>query len=230
MGRCRILSRFGSRGLVALAVILALSAGARAAQAQTALFGKNKIQYVDFTWRVLESEHIQLYFYTGEDTLAHTALRIAEEAYGDISARFRHEVTRKIPLIIYSSHHEFEQTNVSSFFLPEGVAGFTEFLKGRVAIPFNGSYHDFEHVIRHELVHVFQLSRSAEDFRLHYRNIYAGPPLWFTEGMAEVWSGPWDATGDLFLSDSFSTISCLPSTVSGDTRGRSSSTRSARTW
>jgi hypothetical protein len=150
---------------------------------------------------VLESEHVQLYFYAGEDTLAHTALRIAEEAYDDISARFRHEVVRKIPLIIYSSHHEFEQTNVSPFFLPEGVAGFTEFLKGRVAIPFNGSYYDFERVIRHELVHVFQLSRSAEDFRLHYRNMMAGPPLWFTEGMAEVWSGTWDATGDLFLSD-----------------------------
>ena len=191
----------GRRGLIVLFAALGAAVAARPAPAQTALFGKNKIQYTDFEWRVLESEHLDLYYYAGEDSLAHTALRIAGEAYDDLSARFRHEITRRIPLIIYSSHQEFEQTNVSPYLLPEGVAGFTEFLKGRVALPFNGSYRDFEHVIRHELVHVFQLSRTAEDFRLHYRTSYSGPPLWFVEGMAEAWSGDWDATGDLFLSD-----------------------------
>ncbi len=150
---------------------------------------------------MLQSEHFQLYYYPEEDTLARTALGIAEDAYDRTSARFRHEVGHRIPLIIYSSHQDFEQTNVSPYFLPEGVAGFTEFLKGRVALPFNGSYHDFNHVIRHELIHVFQMSRMAESYRVHYRNVFVGPPLWFTEGMAEAWSGPWDSTGDLFLGD-----------------------------
>ena len=171
------------------------------APAQTGVFGKNKIQYMDFEWRVLESEHFDLYYYPEEDTLARTALSMAEEAYGVIASRFGHEITRRIPLIIYSSHHDFKQTNVSPFFLPEGVAGFTEFLKGRVALPFNGSYFDFEHVIWHELVHVFQLSKLSDVYRLHYRNSFVTPPLWFTEGMAEVWSGDWDSVGDLFLSD-----------------------------
>ncbi len=165
------------------------------------MFGKNKVQYTDFDWRVLESEHFDLYYYPQEDSLARTALVIAEDAYDRTSARFRHEVRRKIPLVIYSSHQDFEQTNISPYLLPEGVAGFTEFMKGRVALPFDGSYPDFEHVIRHELVHVFQLSRTEESFRLHYRTTYAGPPLWFTEGMAEAWSGEWDSTGDLFLGD-----------------------------
>jgi len=107
-------------------------------------FGKNKIQYSDFEWRVLESTHFDLYFYPEEDTLARTGLRIAEEAYRGIAARFGFEVSDRIPLIIYSSHNQFEETNVSPYFLPEGVGGFTEFLKGRVALPFNGSYADFE--------------------------------------------------------------------------------------
>jgi hypothetical protein len=186
-------------GLLVLAAGLALAGGT--ARGQTGEFGKNKIQYTEFEWRVLESEHFDLYFYPEEDTLARTAVTIAENAYDELSSRFRHEVTRRIPLIIYSSHHDFEQTNISPYFLPEGVAGFTEFLKGRVALPFNGSYFDFEHVIRHELVHVFQLSKLSEVYRLHFRNSFVGPPLWFTEGMAEVWSGDWDATGDLFLGD-----------------------------
>jgi hypothetical protein len=186
---------------VTLLLLVAAAGSWTPASAQTIFFGKNKIQYTDFDWAILESEHFDLYYYPEEDTLALTALRMAEEAYQEISSRFRHEISRRIPLIIYSSHQDFEQTNVSPFFLPEGVAGFTEFSKGRVALPFNGSYFDFEHVIWHELVHVFQLSKMSDAYRLHYRNAFVGPPLWFTEGMAERWSGEWDSTGDLFLRD-----------------------------
>ncbi len=150
---------------------------------------------------MLESRHFQLYYYPQEDTLAHAALEIAEDAYDRLASRFGHEVEHRIPLIIYSSHQDFEQTNVSPYFLPEGVGGFTEYLKGRVALPFDGDYADFHHVINHELVHVFQLSRMSELYRLHYRNLFAGPPLWFVEGMAEAWSEGWDSTGDLFLQD-----------------------------
>jgi WD40-like Beta Propeller Repeat len=197
----------GRRGRVSPGCILApllLVAGlvlAGPAHAQPGVFGQNKIQYTDFKWRVLASKHFDLYYYPEEDTLAHTAVRIAEEAYDGLSSRMRHEVTRRIPLIIYSSHNDFEQTNVSPSFLPEGVGGFTEFLKGRVALPYQGSYSEFHHVIWHELTHVFQLSRVAEEYRLHYRNAFVTPPLWFTEGMAEDWSSRWDSTGELFLGD-----------------------------
>jgi len=197
-------SAFRFRPTVALLLALVaagLAAAVTPVSAQTLYFGKNKIQYTDFKWRVLESDHFDLYYYPEEDSLALTALRIAEDAYAGLSSRFRHEVSRRIPLIIYSSHQDFEQTNVSPYFLPEGVAGFTEFAKGRVTLPFDGSYFDFEHVIRHELVHVFQLSVMSDAYRLHYRNSFVSPPLWFTEGMAELWSGSWDATGDLFLGD-----------------------------
>ncbi|HYV50598.1 MAG TPA: ShlB/FhaC/HecB family hemolysin secretion/activation protein, partial [Dongiaceae bacterium] len=189
------------RRILVPVLLFAGLAVAMPAHAQSGGFGQNKIQYTDFKWRVLASKHFDLYYYPEEDTLAHTALRIAEEAYDGLSARMRHEVTRRIPLIIYSSHNDFEQTNVSPSFLPEGVGGFTEFLKGRVALPYQGSYSEFEHVIWHELTHVFQLSRVAEEYRLHYRNAFVTPPLWFTEGMAEDWSSHWDSTGELFLSD-----------------------------
>ncbi len=186
---------------IAAVSLLGLCLGVSVGSAQISSFGQNKIQYTDFDWQVVESEHFELYYYPEEDTLALTALRMAEEGYDFIASRFRHEVVRKIPLIIYSTHQDFQQTNVSWGFLPEGVGGFTEFLKGRVALPFNGNYRDFERVIHHELVHVFQLSRIGELYRLHYRNGFVGPPLWFTEGMAEVWSGPWDSTGELFVRD-----------------------------
>lgn len=169
--------------------------------AQTVQFGKNKVQYTTFEWKVLRGEHVDLYYYPEEGEVARLALRMAEEAYRELEARFVHHVDRRIPLIIYASHQDFEQTNVTPALIPEGVAGFTEFLKGRVALPFNGSYAQFRRVIWHEMVHVFEIDKIEETYRLHPRRRVIGFPLWWTEGLAEYWSGEWNSQSDLFLRD-----------------------------
>ena len=182
-----------------LIAVLALSAGPAAGQYST--FGKNKVQYEDFDWEVLSSDHVDLYYYPEERELALIALDYAEESFDVLSERFSYVPRDRIPMVVYASHQHFEQTNIVPFFLPEGVAGFTEFLKGRVALPFNGSYADFRHVIRHELVHVFQARKGAHLKRLHPGGYEWNSPLWFTEGLAEFWSGPWNAEGDLVVRD-----------------------------
>ncbi|MBI4365030.1 MAG: PD40 domain-containing protein, partial [Candidatus Latescibacteria bacterium] len=179
----------------ALAIVPSLS------QAQTYGFGKNKVQYQSFDWLTLRGEHVEIFYYPEEEPLARLALTLAEESYADLKVKFQHEVSKSIPLIVYSSHQHFEQTNVSPFFLPEGVQGFTEFSKGRVVLPYTGSYAEFRHVIHHELVHVFQLSVLEDVYRKHRKAAYVVPPLWFSEGLAEYWSSEWDAQGTMVVSD-----------------------------
>lgn len=175
--------------------------GAMDAQAQFIAFGKNKIQYSQFDWQMLESSHFQLYYYPEEEHLARRAIQWAEESYARLRELFATDVGRPIPLIIYSSHQDFEQTNITPFFLPEGVAGLTEFARGRVLIPFNGSINDFRETLQHELVHVFQLSVIVEAHRMAPQDISASPPLWFTEGLAVHWSEDRDSRADMILSD-----------------------------
>jgi hypothetical protein len=164
-------------------------------------FGKNKIQYTDFQWRVMKTDHFEVYFYPEEVELAEAAVAIAERAYWDLSARFHLSLTKPIPLILYSAHNYFQQTNTIPYLLPEGVGGFMEFFKGRVVLPFDGSYARLEHVIRHELVHVFTLAkirtvlRDREKFQSHM------PPLWMLEGLAEYWSTDWDAQAEMIMRD-----------------------------
>ena len=181
--------------------IVALALTAVPATGQYSTFGKNKIQYEDFDWEVLSSDHVDLYYYPDEEELALIALDYAEESFDALSQKFSYVPKDRIPMVVFASHQHFEQTNIVPFFLPEGVAGFTEFLKGRVALPFNGSYADFRHVIRHELVHVFQARKGAHLKRLHPGGHEWNSPLWFTEGLAEFWSGPWNAEGDLVVRD-----------------------------
>lgn len=190
------------RLLPRLALALALAAAAAApAQAQFGVFGQNKIQYRDFRWRVLRGAHVDLYFYPEEEELARVALAYAEESYGVLEGRFRHSVNRRIPLIVYASHQDFEQTNVLPFVPPEGLLGVTDFLKRRVTLPFTGSYAEFRHTIRHELVHVFQLSLAELAFTLYPRQRHAQFPLWWTEGLAEYFSAGEDSRDDMILRD-----------------------------
>src|SRR5207248_60881 len=108
---------------------------------------------------------------------------------------------RRTPLIIYASHSDFEQTNVLPFVPPEGLLGVTEFLKQRVALPFTGSYFDFRHTLRHELVHVFQLSLTNQAFARYPRVRHVDPPLWWTEGLAEYFSAGEDSRDEMILRD-----------------------------
>src|SRR3989442_11420824 len=182
-------------------LLVALTTLPVAAAAQFGYFGQNKVQYRRFDWRVLRSDHVDLYFYPEEEELGRVALGYAEESYGVLARRFNHAVRRRIPLIIYASHTDFEQTNILPFVPPEGLLGVTEFLKRRVTLPFTGSYTDFRHTLRHELVHVFQLSLETEVFARYPRLHHATLPLWHTEGLAEYYSAGEDSRDEMILRD-----------------------------
>ncbi len=164
-------------------------------------FGKNKVQYSQFDWKILTTTHFKVYFYEGEAEIAEIAAAAAEESYACLADKFNHHVAKKIPLIIYSAPTFFVQTNVIPALLPENVGGFTEFFKGRVVVPFNGSIADFKRVIRHELVHTFTFSKIAATLSEHRTANYYSPPLWFTEGIAEFWSRQWGAEADMVMAD-----------------------------
>ena len=174
---------------------------ASTASAQFFYFGRNKVQYTDFDWQILKTEHFDIYYDRPMADLARRGAFFAEESYKLLETRFSHNIGTRVPLIFYSSHLYFQQTNITTGFIPEGVGGFFEFLKGRVVIPYDGSMADFRHVIRHELVHVFMYSkvnRVLVDHRITADHL---PPLWFTEGLAEYWSTAWDNQAEMVLRD-----------------------------
>ena len=79
----------------------------------------------------------------------------AEEAYFHIEEYIGWGLNKRSDIIVYNSHNDFQQTNVVSSYMEEGIGGVTELLKNRMVIPYDGSLEAFKHVIYHELVHVF---------------------------------------------------------------------------
>ncbi len=164
-------------------------------------FGRNKVQYNNFRWFILKTEHFDIYFYPEMRELAEIGAAWAEETYTFLEDKFNHSVNNRIPLIFYSNHSHFQQTNTIPYLLPEGVGGFFEYIKGRVVVPSNGSIPDFKRVIRHELVHVFTQSKHYRVLKDHRKTHFPSLPLWYVEGLAEYWSAGWDDEAEMFIKD-----------------------------
>lgn len=164
-------------------------------------FGRNKVQYDQFEWRILKTEHFDIYYYSEFEEMAEIGAAYAEDAYENLKVKFNTVVTRRIPLIFYNTHLHFQQTNITPGMIPEGVGGFFEFLKGRVVIPYLDSLEQFRHVIWHELVHVFMTNKIYNVLKDHRQPIDRLPPLWFIEGLAEVWSTEWDTQAEMVMRD-----------------------------
>lgn len=163
-------------------------------------FGKNKVQYKTFKWSVIKTEHFDLHFYEEERQAALDAAEIAERSYAYLSEIIDYKFKQKIPLLLYSSHNDFQQTNAIQSYISEGTQGVTESLKGRMILPMTGSYGQFIHVLTHEMVHAFQFDiMLAEGPQEVIRRF--NPPLWFIEGMAEYLSVGMDNITRMWMRD-----------------------------
>ncbi len=172
------------RNVISLCFLCLLSVTQANAQISSQ-FGKNKVHYQDFEWATLTTPHFTLYFYRGEERLSRNASRMAERAYLYLAETFQHQFAERIPLIIYGSSDDFQQTEVIDGLLGEGLGGVTESLRGRIVLPFLGSYREFNHVLLHELVHAFQFDILGESGVSMTFFSHVDLPLWFVEGMAE---------------------------------------------
>ncbi len=165
-------------------------------------FGQNKVQYTEFDWRYLQSEHFDVYFYEGGYDLARFTAEEAESAYVKIKNDLKYDIMDRIALVVYKSHNHFQQTNVVYEYMEEGIGGVTELYKNRAVIPYEGSYSQFRHVIHHELVHAVMNDML---YGGSVQSLVTGQvtqvPLWFSEGLAEYAALHWDTRLDMVVRD-----------------------------
>ncbi|MDP3720205.1 MAG: BamA/TamA family outer membrane protein [Acidobacteriota bacterium] len=170
-------------------------------------FGRNKVQHQRFDFKVLTSEHFDVYYYPEEEAAVRLATRMAERWYSRLSHLLKHELSSRQKLILYAAHPHFQQTNVLNGEIGEGTGGVTESAKRRVILPFAGGLAETDHVLGHELVHAFQYDMAGQT-DLQGRPVGPGLqalPLWFIEGMAEYLSlGAVDANTAMWVREASS--------------------------
>lgn len=177
---------------------------AETASAQAFNFGKNRVQHERFDWRIIESDHFDVYYYDSHNyLLAEFTAYSLEAAYQQLSQDFQHEIDERIRVIVYGSHAAFSQTNVVQ--LPvnaQGIGGVTDLFKNRITMPFRADYADYRRVLHHELVHAMindmYYGGNINVLISEGRRIL---PLWAEEGLAEYTALGWDTNTDMFMRD-----------------------------
>ncbi len=148
-------------------------------------YGQNKVNSQYVKWSTIETRHFDIHFPAGNDEFGRLAALMAEETYYYLKQDLRFPAIGRIPIIFYGSQMEFQTTNIIYPLLSEGVGGFTESLRNRVAIPFDGSYVKLEQTLTHELTHAYinalDTGSPGSFFYLKTLNF----PFWFSEGLPE---------------------------------------------
>jgi Tol biopolymer transport system component len=181
------------------ALALVLLAGFAAAAAPLFAQGQNKIVYDTFDWSIYQSTHFDIYHYSREKATLQKVVSMAESAYDELSRRLNYQIPKRIPIIYYSTHAEFEQNNVDLNFIPEGVGAFAEPARNRMVLPIDVPDERLQALIQHELTHVFQYEVLFGG-RLS-RALTANPPTWFMEGMASYFGNDEDDKDRMYLRD-----------------------------
>jgi Tol biopolymer transport system component len=187
------------RALLALSAGLLVCAPGPAAAQFIPYFGKNKVKYDNFAWRVYKSPHFEIFYYPEFEQHLERLASYLESGYLKISTGLKHEMPKPVPVIFYKTHSEFEQTNLFPAFVPEGVAAFTEPLMNRMVIPIDEPPDQLQGLITHELVHAFafDLIPRGIGFGIGQRQI----PLWVDEGLADYFRGIWEPLDLMMIRD-----------------------------
>jgi Tol biopolymer transport system component len=149
-------------------------------------FGQNKVMYDRFDFDIYETPHFQIYNYLNNDSIKIDLGQQAERWYLRHASIF-HDTLKESPIILYNNKADFKQTTVISGLIGVGTGGVTEGFRSRVMIPIMTSNKETDHVLGHEMVHVFQYNLIRENDSLSMQSLMY-TPLWMIEGMAEFFS------------------------------------------
>ncbi len=152
-------------------------------------FGRNKVTYERLNFRVFETPHFMIHHYLEDEEELRKFAQLTERWYERHLPIFRDTIDRKVPVILYNNHADFQQTTVIQQLIGVGTGGVTEGLRKRVVMPLSASRRDTDHVLGHELTHVhhFRLFLGDNGRGLGGQAMQ-NTPLWMIEGQSEYLS------------------------------------------
>ncbi len=192
--QCRLEARWSPSPCLSPCCSLASSA----ASAQTPFvpyFGKNNIHYDNFDWHIYTTDHFEIYYYTELEKHLERIAGYAEGAYQQVSSDLKHDLSFKVPLILFKTHSEFEQQNVIPGAAQEGVGAFAEPFRDRMLLPIDDPPDRLYGLIAHELTHIFEFDIIPQGL------IRRSVPLWVNEGLSDYERGQWTPLDLMMIRD-----------------------------
>jgi len=168
-------------------------------------FGKNRVQFNDFTWSFYESKNFVIYFYQGGQQYGEYSIHTAEKNLPDIQTQLEYYLDRKIEILVFHNIADLNQTNIGNQYENTEAfsSGRTRVINNKVFVYYNGDHGHLEKQIREGIAKVYVANMLfGDNVQEVVQNAFLlNLPNWFKEGLIAYLGQGWSPELDSRLRD-----------------------------
>lgn len=182
-------------------------------------FGRNRIQYRRFDWKVIKTSNFEIYFYQDGQPAANLAAQYAETEFDRITEVLGYTPYNRVKIFLYNSPQDLAQSNIGL-----SVAGYAndreiDLSKNRLQIAFNGNQIAFRKQLIREvsMLFVYDMLYGGSLKDALQSSLLLSLPDWFMPGIASYIAEGWSVEMDDYMRDvALNRPVRKPSTLEGD--------------
>ncbi|GAA4451859.1 basic secretory protein-like protein [Nibrella saemangeumensis] len=166
-------------------------------------FGKNRIQYRQFDWKLVKTANFEIYFYQDGNQLANLAAQYAESEFDRITELLGYTPYNRIKVFLFNSPQELAQSNIGLSTHGDLNGREIDLAKSRLEIAFTGDQISFRRQLVHDITMLFVYDMlyggSLKDAL--QSSLLLTLPDWFMPGIAAYAAEGWSTDLDDYMRD-----------------------------
>jgi WD40 repeat protein len=189
------------KGICALLFLLFVSFTSVAQRSQDQ-FGKNRVQYKKFTWKLVSTENFDIYYYFEGESLAPIAATHVESVFKKLESMLGYSSSTKTKVLLYNSVSDLQQSNIG---LEQGtsIGGTTNLVKATVQVAFTGDLmklrEDLTEGIAHSWIKIILYGGTFKE--VLQSSYFLSLPEWYENGASEFIAKGWNREMDNYIRD-----------------------------
>ncbi|MCK8491240.1 hypothetical protein M0L20_05205 [Spirosoma sp. RP8] len=179
--------------------------GAATAQNYPALerFGKNRIQYRSFDWKIIRTSNFEIYYYQDGTQIANLTAQYAESEFDRITELLGYTPYNRVKIFLFNSPSELAQSNIG--LNTQGSLNKREqnLSKSRIELAFTGDQISFRRQIVHDvsMLFVYDMLYGGSLKDALQSSLLLTLPEWFMPGIASYIADGYSLELDDYMRD-----------------------------
>ena len=166
-------------------------------------FGKNRVQYRRFDWKILKSNNFEVYHYGAGTPIATLTIQYAESEFDRVTEMLGYTPYNKIKIFLYNSPQELMQSNIGMAITTDLSENELNLAKSRLEIAFTGDQVGFRKKLIREITQLFVYDMLyGGSLRDALQNsLLLSLPDWFMAGVSAYVAEGWTPQLDDYMRD-----------------------------
>lgn len=196
------------KNILCLLLLVALSCFHLSMNGQESIddYGKNRVQYKDFSWQYYSSDNFDVYFYEGGRQNARKAAEFLEGEYDRITQDvLGYALYSKAKIFIYNSVSDLQQSNIGINNKNFTSSGQTDFVKPQVEVAHPGNATEFKQELIYKVSKLLirDMMYGGSLTEMFQSSYLFNLPDWVIEGGARFMTRGWSVEMDDYMRDYF---------------------------